>query len=106
MQNDLIQVDLSLLAKWNRPAPRYTSYPTAPQFQPVEEGLLIEKLRIFDAAGKPLSLYFHIPFCKTMCLFCSSSHSLMAVSRHSLASGSSQPFSAVDAEASAAAAPY
>lgn len=70
MENDLIQVDPLLLAKWNRPVPRYTSYPTAPQFQPIGEDVLREKLHSFDQTEKPLSLYFHIPFCKSMCLFC------------------------------------
>jgi oxygen-independent coproporphyrinogen-3 oxidase len=70
MQNDLIQVDPLLLAKWNRPVPRYTSNPTAPQFYEMEEAQLQEKLAAFDKTEKPLSLYFHIPFCKTMCLFC------------------------------------
>ncbi|MBU6446839.1 MAG: oxygen-independent coproporphyrinogen III oxidase, partial [Verrucomicrobia bacterium] len=50
--------------------PRYTSYPTAPQFQAMEEGIVVDHLKRFDASQKPLSLYFHIPFCKTMCLFC------------------------------------
>lgn len=68
--DDLIQVDPALLAKWNLSVPRYTSYPTAPQFYPIGEEIYREKLRKFDASEKPLSLYFHIPFCKTMCLFC------------------------------------
>lgn len=67
---DLINVDPELLAKWNRPVPRYTSYPTAPQFEPVDETLYMDHLRRFDATDKPLSLYFHIPFCQRMCLFC------------------------------------
>lgn len=66
MQEDLVQ----LLMKWNRPVPRYTSYPTAPQFYAVEESQVRDKLASFDRTKKPLSLYFHIPFCKTMCLFC------------------------------------
>lgn len=67
---DLIHVDPDLLHRWNRSVPRYTSYPTAPQFKPIDESQLVEKLRQFDRTIKPLSLYFHIPFCKTMCLFC------------------------------------
>ncbi len=67
---DLIQIDPQLLAKWNDPVPRYTSYPTAPQFYAMEEKQLSDRLTAFDATRKPLSLYFHIPFCKTMCLFC------------------------------------
>jgi oxygen-independent coproporphyrinogen III oxidase len=70
MHNDLVQVDPALLAKWNRSVPRYTSYPTAPQFHPIGEEVLHEKLSAFDQTAKPLSLYFHIPFCKSMCLFC------------------------------------
>ena len=65
-----IQIDPKWLAKWDRPVPRYTSYPTAPQFYPVTQELLIEKLTSFDLSSRPLSLYLHIPFCKTMCLFC------------------------------------
>ncbi|MBX7066240.1 MAG: oxygen-independent coproporphyrinogen III oxidase [Parachlamydiales bacterium] len=68
--HDLVQVDPQLLAKLNRAVPRYTSYPTAPQFQPIDESAAIRHLRLFDASNKPLSLYFHIPFCKSMCLFC------------------------------------
>src|SRR3990167_8160625 len=61
---------INLLAKWDRPVPRYTSYPTAPQFQPIDEEVFFSRVRSFDATEKPLSLYLHIPFCRTMCLFC------------------------------------
>jgi len=67
---DLISIDPALLSKWNRAVPRYTSYPTAPQFQAIEESITIEHLHRFDKTEKPLSLYIHIPFCKSMCLFC------------------------------------
>ena len=70
MKNDIVHLDPQILIKWNRPIPRYTSYPTAPQFAPVEEDLLQKKLIAFDQTEKPLSLYVHIPFCKSMCLFC------------------------------------
>lgn len=59
---DIIHVDPLLLAKWNRPVPRYTSYPTAPQFYPLEPPRM--------ECDEPISVYIHIPFCKTMCLFC------------------------------------
>ncbi len=70
MEPDLIHVDPQLLAKWNRPVPRYTSYPTAPQFYLLDETEVRKKLIQFDRTDKPLSLYFHIPFCRSMCLFC------------------------------------
>ncbi len=58
----------ALIAKYNRPGPRYTSYPTALQFVPVEEPLsLFEETR---RATVPLSLYFHLPFCESLCWFC------------------------------------
>ena len=59
-----------MLAGFDRPVPRYTSYPTAPQFYFIDESLLLSKFSTFDQSDKPLSLYPHIPFCKTMCLFC------------------------------------
>ncbi len=67
---DIVSVDPQLLAKWNESIPRYTSYPTAPQFHGVDEALYKAHLFSLGAQNKPLSLYFHIPFCKSMCLFC------------------------------------
>ncbi len=68
--NDLIAVNPDVLAQWNRPVPRYTSYPTAPQFAAIDEAVALEKLQAFGQKEKPLSIYIHIPFCKSMCLFC------------------------------------
>ncbi len=52
------------------PVPRYTSYPTAPHFHAgisaTQYGEWLECL----PTDKPLSLYFHIPFCDTLCWFC------------------------------------
>lgn len=67
---DIVHVDPNLLARLNVSVPRYTSYPTAPQFYPVDESVYRKKMASFDATNKPLSVYIHIPFCKTMCLFC------------------------------------
>lgn len=67
---ELISVDVATLARLNRSVPRYTSYPTAPQFQQLDASIYLEKLKKFDASDKPLSIYIHIPFCQRMCLFC------------------------------------
>ena len=63
---------LSILKQFDRPGPRYTSYPTAPLFSAEYtarrfEHDLIENNRDSSA---PLSLYLHIPFCDTLCYFC------------------------------------
>ena len=68
-----LEVDLDLLKKYNRPGPRYTSYPTAPHFH---EGFGPDEYRreiLATNSGetpRDLSLYFHFPFCKSLCYFC------------------------------------
>jgi oxygen-independent coproporphyrinogen-3 oxidase len=60
-----------LLAKYNANGPRYTSYPTALQFR--DDFDLADYRRAAadpGAAGTDLSLYFHIPFCDTVCFYC------------------------------------
>ncbi|MEI6531924.1 MAG: oxygen-independent coproporphyrinogen III oxidase [Chlamydiota bacterium] len=66
----LKEIDPDLLASLDCPAPRYTSYPTAPAWHNIEENVYLRALERFDEHDSPLSLYVHIPFCKTMCLFC------------------------------------
>ncbi len=66
-------IDTGLLKKYSRPGPRYTSYPTAPVFSPEFTAAdYAEEIRRTNAADAPppLSLYFHIPFCDTLCYFC------------------------------------
>lgn len=67
-----IDVDLDLVRKYDRPGPRYTSYPTAPHFG--EEFQLADwEAHIANnnqTSERPLSLYFHVPFCDTLCWFC------------------------------------
>ncbi len=60
-----------LIKKYDRPGPRYTSYPTAPQWtEAFGPGQYVEHLSRADAAGGPLSIYVHLPFCREMCRFC------------------------------------
>ncbi len=60
------KIDFKKLSKFSRHAPRYTSYPTAVEFKDLSEDDVLEYLR----SDKPLSLYFHLPFCKSACYFC------------------------------------
>lgn len=68
----MIPVDLDLIRKYDTPAPRYTSYPTAAQFRdyPGPAPLLAHIDAANHDASLPLSLYFHLPFCETLCWFC------------------------------------
>lgn len=73
MFQDKISVDLDLLKKYDQPGPRYTSYPTAPYFH---EGIGYEEYITHisqdnsSLENSDLSLYFHLPFCDTLCYFC------------------------------------
>lgn len=60
----------ALIAKYDRPVPRYTSYPTAPHFSAaVGPGDYAGWLRALPD-DTTLSLYLHVPFCQSLCLFC------------------------------------
>jgi len=60
-----------LLERYDVPGPRYTSYPTAPQwtndFGPTDAERVIAQS---NESGRPLSLYAHLPYCEQLCLFC------------------------------------
>ncbi|WP_223788602.1 oxygen-independent coproporphyrinogen III oxidase [Marinicella meishanensis] len=68
-----VNFDLALIKKHNLSGPRYTSYPTAVVFNDdYREANHRKNLLNHWAAAtdQPLSLYFHIPFCDTLCFFC------------------------------------
>ncbi len=70
MDHQLI-FDAELIRRYDKAGPRYTSYPTAVQFH---EGFGETEYRAAalasNASGAPLSLYFHLPFCDTVCYYC------------------------------------
>jgi oxygen-independent coproporphyrinogen-3 oxidase len=60
-----------LLARYGTNGPRYTSYPTAPQFRESFDIADYRRAAVDPgAASTDLSLYFHIPFCDTVCFYC------------------------------------
>ncbi|MFA5626763.1 MAG: oxygen-independent coproporphyrinogen III oxidase [Thiohalomonadaceae bacterium] len=66
-----IVFDPELIKRYDKSGPRYTSYPTAVQFH--TEFSAIDYRRQVEASNQranPLSLYFHIPFCDTVCFYC------------------------------------
>jgi oxygen-independent coproporphyrinogen-3 oxidase len=63
-------LDFAKFTKYSKPGPRYTSYPTALEFNDAfGYGEYVKKLETQDSS-RPLSLYFHLPFCKNACYFC------------------------------------
>lgn len=71
--SDVKHLDTEILKKFNQPGPRYTSYPTAPLFSSefTHENFRREIVETNSADSfAPISLYFHFPFCDTLCYFC------------------------------------
>ena len=67
-----LQADMKLASKYASPGPRYTSYPTAPQFR---QDFPLHDYRQWqgtdgDHKRDPLSLYVHVPFCNDICYYC------------------------------------
>jgi len=70
MDNNVI-FDEELIVRYDGRGPRYTSYPTAMQF---DDGFAAADYRrqvsLSNDSGRPLSLYVHIPFCESLCYYC------------------------------------
>jgi len=63
-------INFEQYTKYSKPGPRYTSYPTAIEFsEKYTYDEYINDLKTQDSS-RPLSLYFHLPFCRSACYFC------------------------------------
>lgn len=63
--------DAELIRRYDRPGPRYTSYPTAPQFHAGFGAQdYAQAAQASNASGRPLSLYLHVPYCRSSCYYC------------------------------------
>jgi len=67
-----MEISPELLRRYDRPGPRYTSYPTAVEWKPDITGeMMAEALRETSVRETaPLSLYIHLPYCASRCLYC------------------------------------
>jgi oxygen-independent coproporphyrinogen III oxidase len=78
-----IQFDLDLIHRYDKAGPRYTSYPTALE---LHEGFTEENYRQqieqSNTTAGPLSLYFHLPFCDTVCFYCACNKIITKNRRH------------------------
>lgn len=68
----IADLDFELLRKYDLPGPRYTSYPTAPQFREIADPAhLLDALAAETRdTSRADSLYVHLPFCEQRCWFC------------------------------------
>ncbi len=66
-----VSFDLDLIRRYDQSGPRYTSYPTAVEFdESFDASAYRAACERSNHSGRPLSLYFHIPFCDTVCFYC------------------------------------
>ncbi len=71
LRGETIPMTTELLEKYNVQGPRYTSYPTAPEWNDSVRAAEYEAACVrANAAGRPVSLYVHLPFCDEQCWFC------------------------------------
>lgn len=69
--SDTLQFDVDLIQRYDNAGPRYTSYPTAVEFHEGFNAASYQKhIDLSNRRGGPLSLYYHLPFCDTVCFYC------------------------------------
>lgn len=62
-------MDARMIAAYDRPVPRYTSYPTAAQFAP-SVGPADHAAWLADLGSRTTAVYLHVPFCRQLCFYC------------------------------------
>lgn len=66
-----VTFDIDLIKRYDKAGPRYTSYPTAVEFdERFASDSYRQQIALSNQRGGPLSLYFHLPFCDTVCFYC------------------------------------
>ncbi len=73
MDSPSVAFDRSIMHRYDRAGPRYTSYPSALQFRPgLDAGAYAEAVEASPGAldAAPLSMYVHLPFCFSPCFYC------------------------------------
>jgi len=69
--NNNVRFDQDLIERYGGRGPRYTSYPTALQFDESFTATDYERIaQQSNVSGRPLSIYVHIPFCHSLCYYC------------------------------------
>jgi len=80
-----IKFDIDLINRYDKAGPRYTSYPTALEFH---EGFTAvdyqQQIELSNDRGGPLSLYFHVPFCDTICYYCACNKIITKNRKHAI----------------------
>lgn len=86
--NQEVCFDGELIGRYDVNGPRYTSYPTVPQFQSAfDESIYREHVAASndDLIAAPLSLYVHLPFCRSLCYFCGCNKKVTQHDKHGVA---------------------
>jgi oxygen-independent coproporphyrinogen-3 oxidase len=60
----------AVLARYDRPGPRYASYPPPPAWRTADAAGHAARLAAVGASQRPLAVYVHLPFCASQCLYC------------------------------------